>query len=169
MKLIQFLKSYIFEVKTAPNSTSFTTNVGVSTLAHTYVSGGNVKKDIVRPYDGQVVFFDTLYKFIQKINITDAGSGYTSPPTVTIDAPPTSWGVRATAVATIKNGMIDEIELVSAGRGYTSTPSITVTGSGTASAAMVDKYYAIQKSTEISAGISTITISDNLPYAVGVG
>ena len=160
---------HIFEVKTTPNSTSFTTNVGVSTVAHTYVSGGNVKKDIVRPYDGQVVFLDSLYKFVKKINITDAGSGYTVAPIVTIAAPPTSWGVQATAVATIKNGKIDEIELVSAGRGYTSTPSVTVTGSGTASATMMDQYYSIQKSTEISAGISTITLSDNVPYAVGVG
>ena len=160
---------HIFEVKTTPNSTSFTTNVGVSTVAHTYVSGGNVKNDIVRPYDGQVVFLDSLYKFVKKINITDVGSGYAVAPTVTIAAPPTSWGVQATAVATIKNGKIDEIELVSAGRGYTSTPSITVTGSGTASATMMDQYYSIQKSTEISAGISTITLSDNVPYAVGVG
>ena len=160
---------YVFEVKTTPNSTSFTTNVGPSTVPHTYVSGGNAKIDVVRPFDGQAVYFDSLYKQIQKITITDSGSGYTSPPTVTIAAPGTSWGINATAVASIKNGRVDEINIVSTGRGYTSTPSISVSGSATASLTMVDSYYTIKKSTPISAGISTITLSDNVPYAVGVG
>ena len=160
---------HIFEVKTAPNSTSFTTNIGVSTVAHTYVSGGNVKQDIIRPFDGQVVFFDTLYKQVQKVTVTDAGSGYTTAPTVTIAAPSESWGIRATAVATIKNGAVDEISVISTGRGYTSTPSITVTGSATASLTMLPTYYPIKESTPVSSGISTITLSDNVPYAVGVG
>ena len=160
---------YVFEVKTTPNSTSFTTNVGPSTVAHTYVSGGNAKLDVIRPFDGQVVFFDSLYKEVQKVTVTDAGSGYTTPPTVTIAAPSESWGIQATAVATIKNGAVDEIEIISTGRGYTSTPSITVTGSATASVTMLPKYYSIKESTPISSGISTITLNDNVPYAVGVG
>ena len=160
---------YIFEVKTAPNSTSFTTNVGPSTVAHTYVSGGNAKLDVVRPFDGQVVFFDSLYKEVKKITVTDGGSGYTTPPTVTIAAPSESWGIQATAVATIKNGAVDEISVISTGRGYTSTPSITVTGSATASLTMLPKYYSIKESTPVSSGITTITVNDNVPYAVGVG
>tara|TARA_B100000287_G_scaffold188723_1_gene178387 strand:+ start:200 stop:2044 length:1845 start_codon:yes stop_codon:yes gene_type:complete len=160
---------YVFEVKTTPNSTSFTTNVGPSTVAHTYVSGGNAKIDIARPYNGQVVYFDALYQEVKKITVTDGGSGYTSAPTVTIASPGTSWGIPATAVATIKNGAVDEIELVSSGRGYTSTPSVTVSGSATASATMVKKYYSIKESTPISSGISTITLNDEVPYAVGVG
>ena len=164
---------YIFDVKTTPGATSFTTNIGVSTVAHTYVSGGNAKKDIVRPYDGQTVYFDTLYQEVQKISITNNGTGYTSPPTVTIAAPGTAWGVQATAVATLLNGKIDEINLVSGGRGYTSTPSITISGgggsSGAASLTMVNSYYSIVKSTPISAGISTITVDENVPYAVGLG
>ena len=160
---------YIFEVKSTPNATTFTTNVGPSTVPSTYTSGGTAKLDVVRPFDGQNVFFDTLYQEVQKINLTSGGSGYTSPPTVTIDAPGTSWGIQATAVASIKNGSVDEITLVSSGRGYTSTPTITVSGSATASLVMVPKYYSILKSTPISAGVSTITVDDNVPYAVGVG
>ena len=160
---------YVFEVKSIISPTSFTTNVGVSTVAHTYASGGTVKLDIIRPFDGQVVYFDSIYQEVKKLNITGAGSGYTSPPTITIDAPGTAWGVQATAVASIKNGSIDEITLVSSGRGYTSTPNVTVTGSGTATAAMKDKYYSIMKSTPLSAGITTITVNDNVPYAVGIG
>ena len=141
---------YVFEVKSIVSPTSFTTNIGISTVAHTYNSGGTAKLDIIRPFDGQVVYFDSLYQEVKKLTITDAGSGYTSPPTLTIDAPGTAWGVQATAVASIKNGSIDEITLVSSGRGYTSTPNVTVTGSGTATALMKDKYYSIQKSTPLS-------------------
>ena len=90
---------YIFEVTSTPNATTFTTNVGPSTVPSTYNSGGTAKLDVVRPFDGQNVFFDTLYEEVQKINLTNGGSGYTSPPTVTIDAPGTSWGIQATAVA----------------------------------------------------------------------
>ena len=166
---------YTFEVKSVPNTTSFTTNVGISTVAHTYVSGGTAKIDVIRPFDGQVVYFDSLYQELQKITITNEGSGYTSAPTVTFDAPSTSstWGVRATAVAQISNGKISTIDIVSNGRGYTSTPSITITGgggsSGAASAVMVENYYSVKSATPLSSGISTITISENVPYAVGVG
>ena len=160
---------YIFEVKSTPNATTFTTNVGPSTVPSTYTSGGTAKLDMVRPFDGQNVFFDTLYQEVKKVELTSGGSGYTSPPTVTIQAPGTSWGIQATAVATIKNGSVDEITLVSSGRGYTSTPTITVTGSATATLEMVPKYYSILKSTPISSGITTITVDDNVPYAVGVG
>ena len=160
---------YIFEVKSTPTSTVFTTNVGPSTVPSTYTSGGTAKLDMVRPFDGQNVFFDTLYQEVKKVELTSGGSGYTSPPTVTIQAPGTSWGIQATAVATIKNGSVDEITLVSSGRGYTSTPTITVTGSATATLEMVPKYYSILKSTPISSGITTITVDDNVPYAVGVG
>ena len=164
---------YIFDVKSVPSTTSFTTNIGISKYAHTYVSGGTAKVDVIRPFDGQVVYFDTLYQEVNKVTITNNGTGYTSPPIVTIDAPGTAWGVRATAVATILNGKIDEIDIVSTGRGYTSTPTVTISGgggsSGAASLVMGKSYYSIVKSTPISAGVSTITVDENVPYAVGLG
>ena len=161
---------YIFEVASVPNATTFTVNVGPSTVPSTYTSGGTAKLDVVRPFDGQNVFFDSLYQEVSKVKLTNGGSGYTSPPTVTIAAPGTAWGVQATAVASIKNGSVDEITLVSSGRGYTTTPTITVSGSATASLTMVPKYYSILKSTlPSSAGITTITVDDNVPYAVGAG
>ena len=161
---------YIFEVQSVPNATTFTVNVGPSTVPSTYTSGGTAKLDVVRPFDGQNVFFDSLYQEVSKVKLTNGGSGYTSPPTITIAAPGTAWGVQATAVASIKNGSVDEITLVSSGRGYTSTPTITVSGSATASLVMVPKYYSVLKSTlPSSAGITTITVDDNVPYAVGAG
>ena len=160
---------YVFDVKSVPDTTSFTVNVGPSKYAHTYVSGGNAKIDVIRPFDGQVVYFDNIYEEVEKITITNGGSGYTSPPTVTIDAPGTAWGIQATAVATIVNGIVNEITIVSTGRGYSSTPSITITGAATASLQMKPILYSVKSSTPVSSGITTVTLNDNVPYAVGVG
>ena len=164
---------YIFDVKSTPTSNTFTTNIGIATMGQDYVSGGTAEVDVIRPFDGQVLYFDTLYQQVNKVTITNNGTGYTSPPTVTIDAPGTAWGVRATAVATLLNGKIDEIDIVSNGRGYTSTPTVTISGgggsSGAASLVMGKSYYSIVKSTPISAGVSTITVDENVPYAVGLG
>ena len=163
------LNGNIFEINEVVGIKTFSTYVGPNRFPHTYVSGGSVENDIIRPFDGQVIYFDTLYQEVQSISVSNKGSGYTSPPTVTIAAPGTAWGIQATAVATIVNGEIDTIELISSGRGYTSTPSITVSGSGTGSLVMKPTYYSIQKSTPLSSGITTVTVSDNVPYAVGLG
>ncbi len=167
---------YIFDVKSVPAGNQFTTHIGISTLAHTYDTGnptGSAKIDVVRPFDGQVVYFDKLYQEVQKIKVTASGSNYTSAPTVTITSPSADFGITATGVAVLKDGKVDSIDLVSSGRGYESTPTISIAGGGgagaTASLVMKDKYYAIRKSTPISSGITTITVDDNVPYVVGVG
>ena len=164
---------YVFDVKSVPSPDTFTTHVGISTLAHSYVSGGTAKIDVVRPFDGQVVYFDKLYQEVKKITVTDGGSNYTSAPTITIASPTVDHGIPATGIAAIKNGKVDSIDIVSTGRGYESTPTITISGGGgsgaTASLTMTNKYYSILKSTPLSSGISTITVNDNVPYAVGVG
>ena len=168
---------YVFNVVSVPNSTSFSAYVGVNTHPHTYVSGGKVSLDVLTPYEGQVVYFENLYKTLTKITVGSGGTGYTNAPTVTISDPSTSgdWGVTATAVANISNGSVKSFDIVSNGRGYTSTPTITVgspdVGVNTATAilTMTPEYYSITEATPLSGGISTITTSANLPYAVGVG
>ena len=63
------------------------------------------------------------------IGITNAGSGYTTAPTVTISAPPgTSNGVQATAVATITTGAggVQSVQITNIGSGYTSVPTVTI-------------------------------------------
>ena len=164
---------FVFEVKSLPAANKFTTHVGISTLAHSYVSGGTAKTKVVRPFDGQVVYFDELYQSVKKFTITNGGSGYTSAPIVTIASPSESWGIPSTAVATIENGSVSEITVVSEGRGYTSTPSVSFSGGGgssaAASAVMIPQYFVVEKSTPISNGISTVTFTENIPFAVGVG
>jgi hypothetical protein len=149
--------------------------VGVLTTAATANSSTFIVSGVGtnRSFDGQVVYFDQLYYEVNRINIIDGGSGYTSKPIITIDSPSTDWGITAQAVATVTNGSVTAVDIISIGRGYASTPSITITGGGgsglSLSLEVNPKYYSIQSATQPSAGISTITITENLPYAVGVG
>ena len=168
---------YVFNVNSVGAANSFSAYVGTSTLPHTYQGSGTVKINTIRPFDGQVVYFENLYSTIKKINITGVGTGYASSPTITIGDPSTvnEWGVAATAVAEISNGSITNIEMVSNGRGYTSVPTVTFSApdvginTATGTAELLPTYYSITKSTPISAGICTITVNENVPYAVGVG
>ena len=167
---------YIFEVKSTPASNQFTCNVGVSSVPNqVYVSGGTAKINVSRPFDGQVVYFDSLYYTVDKIRVGAAGTGYTTTPTITITAPSTSWGVQATAVAEISGGSISNINLVSSGRGYTSIPTITISSpdvginTATATLELLPTYYSILNSAPVSSGICTIKVNENVPYAVGVG
>ena len=127
-----------------------------------------------RPYDGQAIFFDRKYNVVRKIDITNGGSGYTSTPTVTVAAP-TGPGVavRSTASATVENGVVTAVTVLSSGSQYEVVPAVTFSGGGGADAAataVLDPiYYEVGEATEPSAGISTLTLIQNLNNEVGVG
>jgi len=129
-----------------------------------------------RPYDGQVVYFDELYYTVNKIVVSSGGTGYTTPPSVTIESPPETWGINATAVAEISGGSVTGIAVATNGRGFGSVaPTITISApdvgvnTATATATVVEDYYSVESATPVSGGISTVTFSSNLPYVVGVG
>ena len=65
---------------------------------------------------------------VGSVGITNTGSGYTTPPTVTVSAPNQSNGIQATIVASISNAAstITNISITSGGSGYTSFPSVTI-------------------------------------------
>ena len=162
--------------KPTRSSNVFTVNVGVATQSHTYVGGGSVTLDTIRPFDGQVVYFDKLYYTVNRVIVNNPGSGYVDTPEVVIEDPSTDWGVPAQAVAVVEdNGSISGFEIVSNGRGYTNIPRITVSSpqsginTATATAVLLPTYYSILSSTPISSGICTITVNENLPYALGIG
>ena len=156
-------------------STVFTCNIGIATQAHYYNSGGTAKISVIRPFDGQIIYFGDLYYTVSKIIVGSGGTGYTSQPTVTIADPDTSWGVTAQAVSNISNGTVTSFDLISSGRGYTSVPKVTISSpdvginTATATAILLQSYYPILSSTPISAGICTVTISENIPYVVSPG
>ena len=168
---------YVFTVNDITAADTFDAYVGVSTIPHSYMSGGTVAINVVRPFDGQVVYFDELYNTVSKIIITNSGSGYNSAPTITIDDPSTvnDWGIAAKALATLVGDQVGEVEILSSGRGYTSTPTITFSSpdvginTATATIELLPTYYTVKESTPISSGISTVTFNNNLPYSVGIG
>ena len=65
---------------------------------------------------------------VTAIAVTNGGSGYTSAPSVTIDAP--ASGTTATASATVSNGAVTAIAVDDGGSGYTSAPSVAISGGG---------------------------------------
>ena len=167
---------YVFDVKSVPAANQFTVNVGISTTPdQVYVSGGTAKTNIIRPFDGQVIYFGELFYTVGEILITSGGTGYTGNADITIGSPSTDWGVPAQAVAEVKNGSVVAVEIVSSGRGYTAEPIVTISSpdvginTATATAKLIPTYYSIQSCTPVSAGICTITLTDNVPFTVGVG
>lgn len=128
-----------------------------------------------RLFDGQVVFFEKLFYEVETIEIVNGGSGYTNAPTVTISDPEAPWGISAQATADISNGSLNEINLVSSGRGFETIPTVSVSSpdvginTATISLTVKPKYYSIESCTLPHAGICTFTISEQLPYSVGVG
>ena len=133
----------------------------------------NVGAVTTRPYDGQVIYFDQLYKSIKSITISNGGSGYTSTPSVTISSPTGPNGEVATAFATIESGVVTDVSIISTGSQYTGTATITISApdsgtTATATANMEDTYYTINSSTPITSGITTLTLAENLINTVGV-
>ena len=130
--------------------------------------GGN------RPYDGQALYFDRKYFVVKDITVTNGGSGYTSVPTVTIDSP-TGPGVAvpAQATATVENGKVTVVTVRSSGSQYESVPSVSFDGGGGSSAAATAQteaiYYDVLEATAPVAGITTISLVQNLNNEVGVG
>jgi len=148
--------------------------VGIVTAASGVGSDKVVLADLTdRPYDGQVMYFDTLYYELEKIDVTNGGSGYTSPPTVLVEAPTGPSGATAFASAEVKDGKVTEITVLSNGSQYTQNPTITLSGGGGTGAAVTTGiqpiYYGVESSTALSSGISTVTFKQVLNNSISVG
>jgi hypothetical protein len=147
-----------------------------------------------RPYDGQTLFFKIdLGNYpdsvgtgaiqepmvdIQEIVVTNGGSGYSAsaPPTVIIrdssdnsQQPKGPQGIIAELSPTVDevSGEITAIDVVNSGRNYLSTQNLEVVidgGSATAEVVTRPIYYAVDSATENSAGISTVTFTEFIPY-----
>lgn len=63
--------------------------------------------------------------YVARIDIVDAGSGYSRPPDITIAAPP-AGGRQAKAISRIAGRALLEIEVTDGGAGYTSVPVVRV-------------------------------------------
>jgi hypothetical protein len=130
-----------------------------------------------RPFTGQAFYIGELFNNVRSISVTNAGSGYTSsnPPLVTIADPTGPGGTGAEGVAVISGfGSVTSVEVTATGSQYRAAPAISIAAptsgvTATASATMAPVYYTINSATPVTAGISTITIDQTLPNAVGIG
>ena len=64
---------------------------------------------------------------IDSITLTDGGSGYTSPPTISFSG---GGGTGAIATAVLEGASVASVTLLSAGTGYISAPTVFFTGGG---------------------------------------
>ena len=74
---------------------------------------------------------------IDRIEVTNGGSGYTSRPLVIITPQAGGPGSGASAIAHIENGQVSYVEVVNGGSGYIENPIITIIGSATAVSQLV--------------------------------
>ncbi len=130
----------------------------------------------IRPYTGQSMFINELFYDVGSIKIINEGSGYTSPPLVTITEPTGPQAIRAEAFATLKpDGSINEISLIGNGRNYrlSDNATVTLTGGGgssaTAEVEMRPLYYKVNTATNPTAGISSVTISGTFNNDISIG
>lgn len=124
------------------------------------------------PYDGLVAYFGTLYYTVTSFKIINGGTGYLTPPTVTINSPQASWGITASAIATISNGVVVAVDVISNGRGYTSPPSVTISppdygiNTATVESITTPSYYTVASSTPLSFNTSTVTFNEAFPEEI---
>ena len=127
-----------------------------------------------RPYQGQALYFDKKYYVVKDIVVTNGGSGYTESPFVTIDSP-TGPGIAipAQATSTVENGRVTLVTVRGGGSQYETIPNITFSGGGgvgAAATAIVEAiYYDVLEATEPVAGVSTVSLIQNLNNEVGIG
>jgi hypothetical protein len=68
----------------------------------------------------------TQYNGIRIIGIGNSGTGYATPPTISISTPTTGPGIAASAFATLQGTSISKIYISNAGAGFTVAPTITI-------------------------------------------
>jgi hypothetical protein len=131
-----------------------------------------------RPYSGQAIYFEELYYDIEGVTITNPGSGYSQPPTVTFASPTGPSEIIADAFTTIENGKVTAINMIGNGRNYrlSDNPNVVQfsapqSGINTATgyANIRPLYYQVRSATLPSSGISTITLAQGLNNNVGIG
>ena len=86
----------------------------------------NLIVTIADPPPGQRANADAVLTegVLTSINITQAGMGYLSPPTVVIEA--SAAGVQALATAVVEGGVVTRIDITDGASGYTSPPAVFI-------------------------------------------
>jgi hypothetical protein len=116
-------------------------NGGTVTSA-TLLTAGSYPSTVLPDLAGSVTSTDgagagcsiNLSMGIDRITISDGGTGYPTPPLVSIDG---GGGVGASARAQLVGGSVNVINIINAGSGYDATPSVTISSGENATAVAV--------------------------------
>jgi len=137
-------------------------------------SGGLTAVGVASMISGLVDCNGTTSSKVQRVDVINAGYGYTVPPSVAFFG---GGGVGAAATATIGDGVVGIVTIVSGGSGYSTTPTITFSsppGAGTTATAIayLNSVGIITQIGITNSGLGyteapTITISS--PYISGTG
>jgi hypothetical protein len=149
------------------------------------VGTSDIESDVVtvsglgnyRPYDGQAIYFDTLYYTVQTIVVDDPGSGYSSstPPRVDVDFPQGPSGIRAEASPNVIDGKVVSIDVIASGNQYLVTPKVTIApppGPGTQATAhstIYPIYYNLESATLPVNGTSRMVLTTRLNNTIPEG
>jgi len=104
---------------------------------------------------------------VTSVTITNGGSGYTSPPTVTFANPATGTD-EALGYALLSGGVVTEIVVTHGGRGYTSAPAITFS-SGAATATATIATTGVSQTVEVQNACIKITGASDFSISVKDG
>jgi uncharacterized repeat protein (TIGR01451 family) len=100
---------------------------------------------------------------IASVTVNSGGSGYTTPPTVTLSG---GGGTGATANAVISGGAVTAVVITNPGSGYTSAPNV-IFGSGTATATAVRRSITISNP-NVSFNIGAMTAGSTVTLTINV-
>jgi autotransporter-associated beta strand protein len=109
---------------TTNGGNAFLTNANISGV-YVYSGGGTIDNNSTNITIGRQLLAPTGNGIADSVFITNGGSGYVSPPAVTVNGD----GTGAAAVATVVNGVVTGIHITNPGVGYTSA-SFSFTGGG---------------------------------------
>lgn len=113
--------SFTYQGRVTDNGTNFT---GTGQFKFALVTPTNINQTATAFANGMV---GPLYNLsLSAVDVINGGSGYVTPPTVTISAADGVGGPTATAVAIISGGVVTAINVTSGGSGYYLPPSITI-------------------------------------------
>jgi hypothetical protein len=115
-------------------------------------------------------WYDNYAHGVETIELTDAGSGYTQTPTVSIVPAMGDTGHGATAVAFLSLGKISRIIVTNPGKGYTATPTVVIAGGGSTvlDSSVFGNVFAEAGTTDAAIAVVNFQVAgDSATYTVG--
>jgi hypothetical protein len=132
---------------------------GITMLSYPVATNGTIQYGSLTQSNAPFGQFVRLDTFLTEVEVTNQGSGYTSPPTVTFS---NTDGSGATAVATIASGKVTAVTVTYGGTGYYHPPNVTLSGGGGSGAQAVVNL----PNTTTVLGVSMLTVGSDI-YVYG--